>query len=130
MKKRIIEEYMDNFASFLIISLIAKAIRENQRMRELLEGYGERLAGDVGVRRRPCYLEVGLSPPLPLPRICSCASSWLGAPTRPLSDRGQVHTSGPGLARFSLDTAAPVKYLKETNLRLISSSDTLLNVAY
>jgi hypothetical protein len=48
MKKRIIEEYMDNFASSLIISLIDKASRENQRMRELLESYGERLAGVPG----------------------------------------------------------------------------------
>jgi hypothetical protein len=48
MKKRIIEEYMDNFASSLIISLIDKASRENQRMRALLESYGERLAGDAG----------------------------------------------------------------------------------
>jgi hypothetical protein len=47
MRKRIIEEYMDNFASSLIISLIDKASRENQRMRELLESYGERLAGDA-----------------------------------------------------------------------------------
>jgi hypothetical protein len=49
MKKRIIEEYMDNFASSLIISLIDKASRENQRMRELLESHGERLAGALGV---------------------------------------------------------------------------------
>jgi hypothetical protein len=49
MKKRIIEEYMDNFASSLIISLIDKAGRENQRMRELLESYGERVGGDIGV---------------------------------------------------------------------------------
>ncbi len=48
MKKRIIEEYMDNFASALIISLIDKASRENQRMRELLESYGQRLSGDAG----------------------------------------------------------------------------------
>ena len=48
MKKRIIEEYMDNFASSLIIFLIDKASRENQRMRELLESYGERLAGAPG----------------------------------------------------------------------------------
>jgi hypothetical protein len=49
MKKRIIEEYMDNFASALIITLIDKASRENQRMKELLESYGERLAADVGL---------------------------------------------------------------------------------
>jgi GAF domain len=49
MKKRIIEEYMDNFASSLIISLIDKASRENQRMKELLESYGERLVGDLGL---------------------------------------------------------------------------------
>jgi hypothetical protein len=48
MKKRIIEEYMDNFASYLIIALIDKASREDQRMRELLESYGERLAGEPG----------------------------------------------------------------------------------
>jgi hypothetical protein len=48
MKKRIIEEYMDNFASSLIISLIDKASRENQRMKELLESYGERQAWDAG----------------------------------------------------------------------------------
>ena len=48
MKKRIIEEYMDNFASSLIISLIDKASRENQRMRELLESYGEPLARGPG----------------------------------------------------------------------------------
>jgi hypothetical protein len=48
MKKRIIEEYMDNFASSLIISLIDKASRENQRMRELLESYGEPLARAPG----------------------------------------------------------------------------------
>ena len=44
MKKRIIEEYMDNFASALIIALIEKASQENQRMKELLESYGERLS--------------------------------------------------------------------------------------
>jgi hypothetical protein len=49
MKKRIIEEYMDNFASSLIISLIDKASRDNQRMKELLESYGERFAADLGV---------------------------------------------------------------------------------
>jgi hypothetical protein len=49
MKKRIIEEYMDNFASSLIISLIDRASRDNQRMKELLESYGERLAGDLGM---------------------------------------------------------------------------------
>jgi hypothetical protein len=49
MKKRIIEEYMDNFASSLIISLIDKASRENQRMKELLESYGTHLAADVGL---------------------------------------------------------------------------------
>ena len=49
MKKRIIEEYMDNFASALIISLIDKASRENQRMRELLESYGERLSVEPGI---------------------------------------------------------------------------------
>jgi hypothetical protein len=47
MKKRIIEEYMDNFASSLIISLIDRASRENQRMRELLEGYAEPMAAGV-----------------------------------------------------------------------------------
>ncbi|MGH8070131.1 MAG: hypothetical protein ACRERE_33775 [Candidatus Entotheonellia bacterium] len=49
MKKRIIEEYMDNFASSLIISLIDRASRENERMKELVESYGEHLAGDLGV---------------------------------------------------------------------------------
>jgi DNA-binding NtrC family response regulator len=49
MKKRIIEEYMDNFASALIISLIEKASQENQRMKELLESYGERLSTEVGI---------------------------------------------------------------------------------
>jgi hypothetical protein len=49
MKKRIIEEYMDNFASSLLISLIDKASRENQRLKELLESYGERLSGETGV---------------------------------------------------------------------------------
>jgi hypothetical protein len=49
MKKRIIEEYMDNFASALIISLIAKASQENQRMKELLESYGERFSTEVGI---------------------------------------------------------------------------------
>jgi hypothetical protein len=49
MKKRIIEEYMDNFASALIIALIEKASQENQRMKELLESYGERLATEVGM---------------------------------------------------------------------------------
>ena len=48
MKKRIIEEYMDNFASSLLISLIDKASRENQRMRELLESYGAPLTGEAG----------------------------------------------------------------------------------
>jgi GAF domain-containing protein len=48
MKKRIIEEYMDNFASALIISLIEKASQENQRMKELLESYGERFSTEVG----------------------------------------------------------------------------------
>jgi hypothetical protein len=48
-KKRIIEEYMDNFASSLIIALIDDASRENQRMKELLESYGERLAWDTGI---------------------------------------------------------------------------------
>jgi hypothetical protein len=48
MKKRIIEEYMDNFASSLIISLIDKASRENQRMRELLESYDAPLTGEAG----------------------------------------------------------------------------------
>jgi hypothetical protein len=47
MKKRIIEEYMDNFASSLIVALIDKASRENQRMRELLESYGERPADET-----------------------------------------------------------------------------------
>jgi GAF domain len=51
MKKRIIEEYMDNFASALLISLIKKASQEDQRMKELLESYGER-----------CSLELGISP--------------------------------------------------------------------
>ena len=55
MKKRIIEEYMDNFASSLIISLIDKASRENQRMRELLESYGERWSEDVGVTQRSVF---------------------------------------------------------------------------
>jgi hypothetical protein len=41
MKKRIIEEYMDNFASALIIALIDKASQENQRLKEVLESYGE-----------------------------------------------------------------------------------------
>jgi GAF domain-containing protein len=49
MKKRIIEEYMDNFASSLIISLIDRASRENERMKELVESYGEPLAGDLGM---------------------------------------------------------------------------------
>ncbi len=49
MKKRIIEEYMDNFASALIISLIAKASQENERMKELLESYGERFSMEVGI---------------------------------------------------------------------------------
>jgi GAF domain/Bacterial regulatory protein, Fis family len=49
MKKRIIEEYMDNFASALIISLIEKAGQENRRMRELLESYGERFPTELGV---------------------------------------------------------------------------------
>jgi hypothetical protein len=49
MKKRIIEEYMDNFASALIISLIEKASQENQRMKELLESYGERLPIERGL---------------------------------------------------------------------------------
>jgi GAF domain-containing protein len=49
MKKRIIEEYMDNFASALIIALIEKASQENQRMKELLESYGERFATEVGI---------------------------------------------------------------------------------
>jgi transcriptional regulator with GAF, ATPase, and Fis domain len=48
MKKRIIEEYMDNFASALIISLIDKASRENQRMKELLESYREQFSADMG----------------------------------------------------------------------------------
>jgi hypothetical protein len=47
MKKRIIEEYMDNFASSLIISLIDRAGRENQRMRELLKSYAEPMAAGV-----------------------------------------------------------------------------------
>jgi hypothetical protein len=51
MKKRIIEEYMDNFASALLISLIKKASQEDQRMKELLESYRER-----------CSLELGMSP--------------------------------------------------------------------
>jgi hypothetical protein len=55
MKKRIIEEYMDNFASSLIISLIDKASRENQRMRELLESYGDPLAGEAGFTPRPTF---------------------------------------------------------------------------
>jgi GAF domain/Bacterial regulatory protein, Fis family len=49
MKKRIIEEYMDNFASTLIISLIEKASQENQRMKELLESYGERFSAEAGM---------------------------------------------------------------------------------
>src|SRR5262249_30589965 len=49
MKKRIIEEYMDNFASALIIALIEKASQENQRMKELLESYGERLSTEGGM---------------------------------------------------------------------------------
>jgi hypothetical protein len=49
MKKRIIEEYMDNFASTLIISLIEKASQENQRMKELLESYRGRFAAEAGV---------------------------------------------------------------------------------
>jgi hypothetical protein len=49
MKKRIIEEYMDNFASSLIISLIEKASRDNERMRELLESYGEGFVADLGL---------------------------------------------------------------------------------
>jgi hypothetical protein len=49
MKKRIIEEYMDNFASALIISLIEKASQENQRMKELLESYGERFSTEMGI---------------------------------------------------------------------------------
>ena len=49
MKKRIIEEYMDNFASALIISLIEKASQENRRMKELLESYGQGLAPEVGI---------------------------------------------------------------------------------
>jgi hypothetical protein len=48
MKKRIIEEYMDNFASSLIISLIDKASKENQRMRELLESHREQFSADMG----------------------------------------------------------------------------------
>jgi hypothetical protein len=50
MKKRIIEEYMDNFASALIIALIDKASQENQRMREVLESHGERLDGEGWLR--------------------------------------------------------------------------------
>lgn len=49
MKKRIIEEYMDNFASSLLISLIEKASQENQRMKELLESYGERFSMEMGI---------------------------------------------------------------------------------
>jgi hypothetical protein len=49
MKKRIIEEYMDNFASALIISLIKKASQENQRMKELLESYGEQFSSELGI---------------------------------------------------------------------------------
>jgi hypothetical protein len=49
MKKRIIEEYMDNFASALIISLIEKASQENQRMKELLESYGDGFSTEVGI---------------------------------------------------------------------------------
>jgi hypothetical protein len=52
MKKRIIEEYMDNFASSLLISLIDKASRENLRLRELLESYGEGWIEDAGVTQR------------------------------------------------------------------------------
>jgi hypothetical protein len=55
MKKRIIEEYMDNFASSLIISLIDKASRENERMRELLESYGERFVADLGLAQGRVY---------------------------------------------------------------------------
>jgi hypothetical protein len=49
MKKRIIEEYMDNFASTLIISLVEKASQENQRMKELLASYGESFSTELGV---------------------------------------------------------------------------------
>lgn len=49
MKKRIIEEYMDNFASALLISLIEKASQENQRMKELLESYGEQFSPEMGI---------------------------------------------------------------------------------
>jgi GAF domain-containing protein len=49
MRKRIIEEYMDNFASALIIALIEKASQENQRMKELLESSRARFATEVGV---------------------------------------------------------------------------------
>jgi hypothetical protein len=49
MKKRIIEEYLDNFASALIISLIEKASQENRRMKELLESYGEGFPTEVGM---------------------------------------------------------------------------------
>jgi hypothetical protein len=55
MKKRIIEEYMDNFASALIIALIEKASQENQRMKELLESYGERFSTEGGISPRGVF---------------------------------------------------------------------------
>ncbi len=50
MRKRIIEEYLNNFASSLIIALIDKASRENQRMKELLDSYGEAFFLDTGIK--------------------------------------------------------------------------------
>lgn len=50
MRKRIIEEYLNNFASSLIIGLIEKASRENQRMKDLLDSYGERLFLESGIK--------------------------------------------------------------------------------
>ncbi len=61
MKKRIIEEYMDNFASALIISLIEKAGQENQRMKELLESYGGRFPTELGVSSGGVF-DVGETP--------------------------------------------------------------------
>jgi hypothetical protein len=61
MKKRIIEEYMDNFASALIISLIEKASQENQRMKELLESYGERFPIERGLSSGGVF-DVGETP--------------------------------------------------------------------
>ena len=50
MRKRIIEEYLNNFASSLIIALIDKASRENQRMKELLDSYGESFFLEGGIK--------------------------------------------------------------------------------